>query len=112
MNYYAGVIGRNSLLCINFDRLDLKGDFIASKGIYLNNLGVRLQKRCGLDGNCGHFEAPSMIKIPWFWTNINFEVTFSFWFKRSRKRSGRIGMIYSNGGCDSTALEVCIDMVT
>ena len=104
--YDADVIGRKSLLCITFDRLDWKGDFIASRGIYLNNFGVQIKKDCGLDGDCGLFEAPSFFAIPFFNGNIILQYSYSAWFKRSDQWNGALPTLYSKGACGKAVMEV------
>ncbi len=100
------MIGKNGVMCITFDLLDWKGDFIPSKGVYLDNLGVRQKTRCDLDGACGLFAVPSVLKVPFFTNNIMFEFTFSVWFKRNKRLSGGLPTIYSFGGCGTAACEV------
>ena len=102
------MIGQNAVTCIGgtYDLLDWKLDFIASKGVYLDNVGVRRKKGCGLDGDCGIFEAPSVLKIPLWLNNMMFEFSLSIWFTRNEQLSGRMTTIYSFGGCEDAILEV------
>ena len=100
------MIGKHGITCITFDLLDWKDDFIPTNGIYMNNFGVQRKAKCGLDGGCGIFAVPSVLKLPFFTNNLRFEVTLSVWFKRSKRSSGGLPTIYSYGGCGNPASEV------
>ena len=102
----AGVIGKNSLMCITLDQLDCNGDFIATNGVIQNTFGVRQKARCGLNGPCGLFAVPSVLKVPLFLKDFLFEFTLSVWFKRSKRLRGGLPTIYSLGDCGNAGLEV------
>ncbi len=100
------MIGKNGFTCITFDLLDWKRDFVPSKGVYMNNFGVRQKTRCDLNGACGIFAVPSVLKLPFFTNNVMSEITFSVWFKRNKRLSGGLPTIYSFGDCGKAAGEV------
>ena len=102
----ADVIGKNGLICITFDQLDCNCDFIATNGVSLYNGGVRQKRRCGLDGACGRFAVPSVLKLPLFLKDFLFEFTLSVWFKRNKRLRGGLPTIYSLGDCGAAIFEV------
>ncbi|KAI0239224.1 Legumain [Lamellibrachia satsuma] len=100
-------IGKNSLTCITFDKplLAWDGQFKASQGIWLKNFGVAIEKNCGLDRDCGRFNQPSKIEIPFFKNNDFFDFSVSVWFKR-QGGSGCWPVLVSNGNCVERTVQI------
>ncbi|KAK2182265.1 hypothetical protein NP493_359g06026 [Ridgeia piscesae] len=98
-------VGRYSIMCLDWEDVDWKGDIIPTKGIYLNNYGVIGKTNCGLNCNCGEFRHPTKIDVPYFTANDFYDLSVSVWFQR-RGRSRRMAVLASNGDCASSAIQI------
>ena len=103
----AAIVGKNSITCITFDKLDWEGEPIASNGVWMNNFNVLLNPGGGVDGNGGDFHIPSKLELPYLQGNDFSKFTISVWFKRRFPLApGPAPVIASNGDCTSNTIQV------
>ncbi|KAI0239235.1 hypothetical protein LSAT2_010053 [Lamellibrachia satsuma] len=102
----SAFVGKNSITCITFDKLDWEGEPIASNGVWMNNFNVLLNPGGGVVGNSGDFRIPSKLELPYLQGNDFSKFTISVCFKRRFPLApGPAPVIASNGDCTSKTIQ-------